>query len=77
MSSSALKEAGFMRAVLPRRWGGLEATPQEFFAAILKIAEQDMSSAWIAGIVAVHAYQLGADGRNRPRPMSMPTTPIP
>ncbi len=54
----ALKEAGFMRAVLPRRWGGLEATPQEFFAAILKIAEQDMSSAWIAGIVAVHAYQL-------------------
>ena len=54
----ALKEAGFMRAVLPRRWGGLEATPQEFFAAILKIAEQDMSTAWIAGIVAVHAYQL-------------------
>ena len=54
----ALQQAGFMRAVLPRRWGGLEATPQEFFAALLKIAEQDMSSAWIAGIIAVHAYQL-------------------
>ena len=54
----ALKEAGFMRAVLPKRWGGLEARPQEFFAALVKIAEQDMSSAWIAGIVAVHAYQL-------------------
>lgn len=54
----ALKDSGFMRAVLPKRWGGLEATPQEFFAALLKIAEQDMSSAWIAGIVAVHAYQL-------------------
>ncbi|MDE0061820.1 MAG: flavin-dependent monooxygenase [Gammaproteobacteria bacterium] len=54
----ALKDAGFMRAVLPKRWGGLEATPQEFFAALLKIAEQDMSSAWIAGIIAVHAYQL-------------------
>ena len=54
----ALKDAGFMRAVLPKRWGGLEVSPQEFFAAHLKIAEQDMSTAWIAGIVAVHAYQL-------------------
>ena len=54
----ALKDAGFMRAMLPKRWGGLESTPQEFFAALLKVAEQDMSSAWIAGIIAVHAYQL-------------------
>ena len=54
----ALEDSGFMRAVLPKRWGGLEVSPQEFFAAHLKIAEQDMSTAWIAGIVAVHAYQL-------------------
>ena len=54
----ALEDAGFMRAVLPKRWGGLEVLPQEFFAAHLKIAEQDMSTAWIAGIIAVHAYQL-------------------
>ena len=54
----ALEDSGFMRAVLPERWGGLEVTPQEFFAAHLKIAEQDMSTAWIAGIIAVHAYQL-------------------
>lgn len=54
----ALKEAGFIRALLPRQWGGLEATPQEFFAAHLELAEQDMSTAWVAGIIAVHAYQL-------------------
>ncbi len=54
----ALKDSGFIRAVLPERWGGLEATPQEFFAAHLRIAEQDMSTAWVAGIIAVHAYQL-------------------
>ena len=54
----ALKDAGFMRAVLPKRWGGLEASPRDFFAANIKIAEQDMSSAWVAGVVAVHAYQL-------------------
>ena len=54
----ALKDAGFVRAVLPKRWGGLEATPQEFFAAHMLMAEQDMSTAWVAGIIAVHAYQL-------------------
>jgi 3-hydroxy-9,10-secoandrosta-1,3,5(10)-triene-9,17-dione monooxygenase len=54
----ALKESGFMRALLPKRWGGLEVTPQEFFRANLEIAAQDMSTAWVAGVVAVHAFQL-------------------
>ena len=54
----ALKQTGYMRALLPAQWGGLEVSPNEFFAASLKIAEHDMSTAWIAGIIAVHAYQL-------------------
>ena len=54
----ALKASGYMRALLPKIWGGLEVTPNEFFEASIKIAEEDMSTAWIAGIIAVHAYQL-------------------
>ncbi len=54
----ALKDCGYMRSVLPTRWGGLEVHPNDFFKASVKIAEQDMSTAWIAGIIAVHAYQL-------------------
>ena len=54
----ALKDCDYMRAVLPKQWGGLETHPNEFFKASVKIAEQDMSTAWIAGIIAVHAYQL-------------------
>ena len=54
----ALKESGFMRALLPKPWGGLEATPQQFFRAQVQLAEQDMSAAWVAGIVAVHPFQL-------------------
>lgn len=54
----ALKQSGFMRALLPKKWGGLEVTPQQFFAAHMAIAQQDMSTAWVAGVVAVHAYQL-------------------
>lgn len=54
----ALKRCGYMRSVLPKKWGGLEVHPNDFFKASVKIAEQDMSTAWIAGIIAVHAYQL-------------------
>ena len=54
----AMKKSGFIRALLPKKWGGLEATPQQFFAAHLAIARQDMSTAWIGGVIAVHAYQL-------------------
>jgi len=32
--------------------------PQEFFKASIDIAEVDMATSWIAGIIAVHAYQL-------------------
>lgn len=57
-SVRALKESGFIRSLLPKREGGLEVTPQEFFATQLAIAEQDMATAWAGGIIAVHAYQL-------------------
>ncbi len=57
-SIGLLKQSGFMRALLPEKWGGLEVTPQELFAAHMSIAEQDMSTAWVAGIIAVHAFQL-------------------
>ncbi len=59
----ALIESGFMRALLPKPWGGLEVSPQAFFRAHLRIAEQDMSTAWVAGIIAVHAYQLAIMNR--------------
>jgi 3-hydroxy-9,10-secoandrosta-1,3,5(10)-triene-9,17-dione monooxygenase len=53
-----LKASGFMRALVPKKFGGLEVTPQEFFRTQIKIAEHDMSTAWIAGVMAVHAFQL-------------------
>ncbi|MFO7550020.1 MAG: flavin-dependent monooxygenase [Haliea sp.] len=54
----ALQEAGFFLALQPRRWGGHEVDPQDFFRMHLAIAENCMSSAWASGIVAVHAFQL-------------------
>ena len=53
-----IRKTGFFRAFLPRQYGGLECPPQEFFKAAIDMAERDMSTSWIAGIIAVHAYQL-------------------
>lgn len=53
-----LKASGFIRSMVPASWGGLEVTPQEFFSTQIKIAEYDMSAAWVGGIIAIHAFQL-------------------
>ncbi len=54
----ALKECGFYKMLLPKKWGGTEHKPQEFFAEQMRIAEADMSTAWASGIIAVHAFQI-------------------
>jgi 3-hydroxy-9,10-secoandrosta-1,3,5(10)-triene-9,17-dione monooxygenase len=57
-SIDALQEAGFFLALQPRRWGGYELNPQDFFRMQMAIAESCMSTAWASGIVAVHAFQI-------------------
>ncbi len=57
-SIEAMKQSGFIRSMLPKKWGGLEVTPQEFFATQIAISEQDMSTGWVGGIIAIHAFQL-------------------
>ncbi|MGC6472049.1 MAG: flavin-dependent monooxygenase [Parvibaculales bacterium] len=57
-SIDAIRETGYFRSVLPKKYGGMEVSPQEFFKASLDIAECDMGTAWATGIIAVHAYQL-------------------
>lgn len=57
-SMAELKKSGFIRSLVPAKWGGLEISPQEFFTTQIDIAERDMSTGWVAGIIAVHAFQL-------------------
>lgn len=54
----AIRQTGFFRSLLPKQYGGLEVTPQAFFEAAVALAERDMATSWISGIIAVHAYQL-------------------
>ena len=57
-SIDALQDIGFFLALQPKRYGGLEMRPQEFFKMQIAIAESCMSTAWASGIIAVHALQL-------------------
>ncbi len=53
-----LKSAGFFRALLPARLGGLELPPAQFFRLQILLGEACMSTAWAGGIIAVHPFQI-------------------
>ena len=57
-SVEAMREAGLFRAFVPPDLGGIGATPQQWIRTLIKIAERDMSTAWIGGIISVHAFQI-------------------
>ena len=52
------KDAGFFRMMQPKRWGGYECHPIEFFDAAIEVASACPSTAWVLGVVAVHNWQL-------------------
>lgn len=57
-SVEAIRQSGFFRICLPKKFGGLEEKPQTFFREQMRIAEHCMSTAWISGIIAVHGFQI-------------------
>jgi 3-hydroxy-9,10-secoandrosta-1,3,5(10)-triene-9,17-dione monooxygenase len=55
---AAFAEAGLFRLLQPARWGGAEAEPGLFFDVQRLVASACPSSAWVLGVVGVHAWQL-------------------
>lgn len=55
---SSLREAGFFRMLQPARFGGLEVDPGVFFEVQLEVARACPSTAWVLGVLGVHAWQL-------------------
>src|SRR5690606_27742039 len=52
------RSAGLFRMLQPTRHGGLECHPNEFFDVVTELAAACPSSAWVFGVIAVHAFQL-------------------
>lgn len=53
-----MQQAGLLRVLQPRRWGGLELDPRVFYQVQMALAAGCMSSAWIYGVIGVHNWQL-------------------
>jgi 3-hydroxy-9,10-secoandrosta-1,3,5(10)-triene-9,17-dione monooxygenase len=58
-TAKRLRQSGVMRLLQPKRVGGFEADPQVFYESVRTIGTACGSSAWVTGVVGVHAYQVG------------------
>lgn len=54
-----LREAGVLRLLQPRTFGGLEANPVAFYEAVALIASACGSSGWVASVLGVHPWHIG------------------
>ena len=54
-----LREGGFLKAIQPARYGGLELAPLTLYRGAARIGEVCGSTAWVFGILGVHPWQLG------------------
>lgn len=54
-----LTEAGHFRLLQPRRFGGFEAAPSDFYSSVRTLASACGSTGWVASVVGVHPWHLG------------------
>ncbi|MEV7005142.1 acyl-CoA dehydrogenase family protein [Streptosporangium sp. NPDC051022] len=57
-TAEILREAGVMKMLQPRRHGGLVSTPREFAEVVMRLGQLDGSTAWVAGVVGVHPWEM-------------------
>jgi 3-hydroxy-9,10-secoandrosta-1,3,5(10)-triene-9,17-dione monooxygenase len=54
-----MQAAGLFRVLQPRRYGGYELDMATYLEIQLALAEGDMSTAWVYGVVGVHPWLMG------------------
>lgn len=59
-----LKDIGVVRMLQPADFGGYEADPRDFLAAVMEVGHACPSAGWVSGVVGVHPWELAiADER--------------
>ena len=53
-----LRDAGAMRLLQPREFGGYEAHPRDFVEAVTAAAAADPAAGWVLGVIGVHPWEL-------------------
>lgn len=54
-----LKDAGIVRMLQPREFGGYQAHPADFLEAVMMVASSCGSTGWVMGVLGVHAWEMG------------------
>ncbi|MDT4946263.1 MAG: 3-hydroxy-9,10-secoandrosta,3,5(10)-triene-9,17-dione monooxygenase [Pseudonocardiales bacterium] len=57
-SVKALQETGFFRLLQPKRHGGLEVSPVDFYRGVRLISSACGSTGWVSSVLGVHPWQL-------------------
>ncbi|MCZ4076617.1 hydroxylase [Rhodococcus sp. H36-A4] len=57
-SAKRLRDAGVMRMLAPKEYGGYESHPREFAETAMGIGAMDGAAGWVSGIVGVHPWEL-------------------
>ena len=57
-SAKRLRDAGVIRLLQPKEFGGLEAHPREFAETVMAIGAMDGATGWVSGIVGVHPWEM-------------------
>ena len=57
-SIKSLQEVGWFTMLQPRRYGGLEASPVDFYRGVRLVSSACASTGWITSVVGVHPWQL-------------------
>jgi 3-hydroxy-9,10-secoandrosta-1,3,5(10)-triene-9,17-dione monooxygenase len=52
------QEAGLLRALQPKRYGGYELDPGAFYQAVIEVGAVCGSSGWILGVLGVHNWHV-------------------
>ncbi len=57
-SIAELAQAGVFSMLAPKRYGGLEADPVDFYDVVRAIAGADGSTGWCSSVIGVHPWQI-------------------
>ncbi|RVW02515.1 acyl-CoA dehydrogenase family protein [Rhodococcus spongiicola] len=57
-NAKRLRDAGVIRMLQPKEFGGLECHPREFAETVMAIGAMDGATGWVAGVVGVHPWEL-------------------
>ena len=52
------QEAGLLRVMQPKRYGGYELDPGTFYQAVMEVAAACGSSGWVFGVLGAHNWHL-------------------